>query len=40
VENVLKNNIIKEIVENAKKTLRKMKSNQNMDFVAPNGKST
>ena len=41
VENILKNNIMKEIAENAKKVIRGMKSNKNnMDLIAPSGKKT
>lgn len=41
VENILKNNIMKEIAENAKRVIRGMKSNKNnMDLIAPSGKKT
>jgi hypothetical protein len=41
VENILKNNIMKEIAESAKKVIKGMKSNKNnMDLIAPSGKKT
>lgn len=38
VEQILKNNIAKEITEEARKAIRKMKKNSNLDLIAPNGK--
>lgn len=38
VEQILKNNIAKEIAEEAKKEIRKMKKNSNLDLIAPSGK--